>query len=688
MKKLKHLPLRTSRRKQRGIATILVVALVGVALTAASVGIMHTVRSTQEKQVSVHASTHAQTGVWSGVEAMRRYLGMIDNDTLLALPESLEIGLSEDNHYGQITANDISITEMADGTYRVSANIVNVHDAAKASSAVGVVFEVSDGCEDCIELSAALDFHDDLNVGGNIDLKVPEGASPTIHVDGNIQVHHVGITGLGELRATGSVSLNSGVEVNNIYSNEDVELTASAQAQQIFAGGKVTTGKHSNSGARVIQANKAVSLGGSYRSDSVNTLETIITFTDNHGYFYAKEDITVDTSGTQPISSVSTKGDVHITRPSAGVNQIVAEGTLRCPSPGWSLFTSISVNGGLDSDCAKAVDQIGDGVTVGASNNVMLMKKLEPFTIPKIVVNVWALKEHANYILEYDEDKGRTKVTVQNIHGQAEDVDYYIGDYPSPHPHKSYLCTEFNAEGSCAAPAVPHIAMCLGHSTQDSCITYDTTTQTWELNGTSAAPGIMWFKGNVKLDNGYNYTTVLATGNVETGGGFRGVSVNYAGYDEICLATGSKTGNQGTYNSRFGGQHPINLCDTSEGKYLPIPVGNIAIAAGGFDPEKGGEYAGGNIDLASSNEVYGAVLAGGVLTTGGSTKVYGHVLAAVQGGRGLADNKLGGSTLVDLTQGPDTYNPSIVPDMAPPCITGCEPGDFPERSKLLWSRYL
>lgn len=679
MKTLKHLPLRTSRHKQRGIATILVVALVGVALTAASVGIMHTVRSTQEKQVSVHASTHAQAGVWSGVEAMRRYLGMIDNDTLLALPDSLEIGLSEDNHYGRITANDISITEIAEGIYHVSANIVNVHDAAKASSAVGVVFEVSDACEDCVELSAALDFHDDLDVGGQITLTMPEGVQPVINVDGDISILNVGMSELGQLSATGSISLGSEATVDIIYSNDDVILSGKATASAVYAGGRVKTS--GAAGADEIKANKAVTIDGGHRSETVESLETITISKAGHGYLNAKGDIIVDNS----VERTLTKSDVVVTRAAAKIDQIVAEGTLRCPTPGWSRFDSLSINGDLGSDCAQAANQI-DKVTVGANNTVTVMTKLQPFSIPKTVVDVWVLKDKANYVFEYDEDKGRTKVTVQNINGQVDDVDYYIGDYPGK--HKSYLCTEFNAAGKCIAPAEPHLTVCLGHSTNNDCISYDVATETWELDGTSAAPGIMWFKGSVILDNGRNYTTILATGNVKTGGQFRGVSVNYAGYDEICLATGRQIGMQTEYRKRFGHQYPTNLCDKEEGEYLPIPTGNIAIAAGGYNPEKGGEYSGGNIELATNNEVYGAVLAGGTLKTGGSTKVYGHVLAAVQGERGLEENKLGGNTTIDLSDTPDTYDPSIIPDMAPPCITGCEPEDFSERSKLLWSRYL
>ena len=75
----------TSPRHQRGITTILTMLLVGLGLTATTMGVMHSVKSTQQKQLAVHAATHSQAGAWVGVEIFRRYLNSIDEATLKAV---------------------------------------------------------------------------------------------------------------------------------------------------------------------------------------------------------------------------------------------------------------------------------------------------------------------------------------------------------------------------------------------------------------------------------------------------------------------------------------------------------------------------------------------------------------------------------------------------------------------------
>ncbi|MEY4589507.1 MAG: hypothetical protein RL497_1583, partial [Pseudomonadota bacterium] len=74
-----------SPKNQNGIATVLIIVLVGLGLTATSMGIIHSVRSTQQKQIAAHAITHAQAGAWTGVEVFRRYLASLTTVQLTAL---------------------------------------------------------------------------------------------------------------------------------------------------------------------------------------------------------------------------------------------------------------------------------------------------------------------------------------------------------------------------------------------------------------------------------------------------------------------------------------------------------------------------------------------------------------------------------------------------------------------------
>lgn len=702
---------------QRGIATVLIVVLIGVALTATSMSIMHSLRSTQEKHIAVHASTNAQTGAWTGVEALRRYLESRTPAQIEALhgtTPAMVVG-GTDNPYGTMSVGSLQVSSQAN-SYKVSTTIVNTHQNAHASAAVGVVYEVEkiDPCPGCVRLTAALDFHDDLQVGGGITITMPNNTLPTINVDGDVSMMNLSPMNLGILNATGGVSLDSNMRVEEIYSNGNVSLTGDARAAKVTTRGSVTTG--GSGGARVIWANGNVTLGGVYRSDAVNSRSAVTVSTGAHGNVKTIGTVTVGGSTTK-VDEAQTKGNVVVNKPDMEISRVVAEGNLSCggSASAWATFTSIQVNGSVQSSCATAktkADNVNDpSVIAGASNSVTAMAEIPVITIPRMVVDVWTLKQYANYVFERDTATNRTKVTVNNIKNIPNGSIFWVGNYEGYYdatadiwvpPRKNRLCTAFNQNGFCTAPSVNNMEVCIGHSTDNECLSYETGTKTWKFDGKSALPGVLWFKGSVNLNNGYNYGTILATEHVTTGGQMRTQSVNYAGFNAMCKAIpsadypdGSAAGNaidKAAYTLTFSDQYPTNLCDMTTGqqKYLPIDVGNIAIAAGGYDPAGNGTYSGGDVTMGANNGIYGVVLAGGYLITGGQTNIYGYVSAAVQGGRGVKDNQLGGSTTVDLTRGNQYYDPAKVPDMTGGACPNCSglSGARTGASKVLWSKYL
>lgn len=687
----------SSPHSQRGIATILIVVLIGVALTATAMSIMHSMRSTQEKSIAVHAATNAQTGAWAGVEAFRRYLETRTPTEIGNLPTALEMSVGGNtNPYGTMTVGGIGVTSLAN-SFRVTATITNTHESAHASAAVGVVYDVEkiDPCPGCVKLTAALDFHDNLDVGGGISFVMPAGTLPTINVDGNVSMINLAPMTLGVLNSTGTISLDSNMRVEEINSNGNVRLTGDARAAKVTTRGTVVTG--GSGGARIIWANGSVTLGGVYRSDAVNSRSTVDISTGAHGNVKTIGAVTVGGSTTK-VDEVQTKTNVTVNN-STEITRVIAEGNLSCGAgfAGWNNFTSISVNGEVTASCAAArarANNANDTTVVhGAANNVVAMEEVAPVVIPRMVVDVWTLKQFANYVFEWDSAVNRTKVTVKNIN-TAPDGEYWVGKYADN--QQDYLCRTFDASGKCLTPAAT-LQGCIGHSEWNPCMTpvYNTTNKTWTFDGKSALPGVLWFKGNVNLNNGFNYGTVLATGNVTTGGQMRIQSVNYSGFNPMCKAipnadyTGDAT-DKTRYTNTFSDQYPKNLCDMTQQRYIPITVGNIAIAAGGYDPAGNGAYSGGDVTLGANNGIYGAVLAGGYLKTGGETRIFGYVSAAVQGGRGVTDNRLGGSTTVDLTRGNENYDPAKMPDMTggacPDCagLTGPKTG----ASKIHWSKYL
>jgi hypothetical protein len=715
----------TSRpSSQQGIATVLIVVLIGVALTATAMTIMHSMRSTQEKQVAVHAATNAQTGTWAAVEAFRLYLetkGVGD----LVNGQNYDIALEG---YGTMVAKDINVTSNGTG-HRISANIVNVQEAARASTAVGAVYEFTpaSSCPGCVSLSTALDFHDDLVMSGQITFTLPPGVKRNINVDGDVSMIHIANTSLGTLNSTGAVSLGSSMLVEEINSNDNVILVGGAKADKVTTRGMVVTGNtavtnstacqsgaafvqvpnficHLNpntatpdtcthvclgadSGAKIVWANGAVVLGGTTRSDNINSLSTITVHPATpvtHGILRTKEDVTIHSQ--QPtIEEIFTKGSVSI-QGDPRVHKIVAEGGLNCNPGTWNKYTSISLNGIVNAACTgpRSVSEQASptALLVNQSNTVTVMNEVAPFTTPKTVIDVWPLRQYANYIFEYDSTYARTKVKVKNIRnvaGETEEEFWLGGGY--------YLCKagpSGNPNDSCTKVTSPTLDMCHGWNPGASCLTY--ANGTWKLEGLSLPPGILWFKGNLGFHqgNGEINSTILATGNVTfLQGQIRISAVNYGGYNAICNPTGI-----------YSDQIPSNLCNASE--YVPINVGNIGIAAGGYDVSG---YSGGDINLGQNNIVYGSVLAGGYLTTDGQTVVNGYVTAAVQGDKRsdeIKKNDLRGNTTIDLTRGNEHFNPAIIPDMTdgslcPDCGgsggSGGGGGSAGE-AKILWTKYL
>ncbi len=372
---------------------------------------------------------------------------------------------------------------------------------------------------------------------------------------------------------------------------------------------------------------------------------------------------------------------------------ITSEGNLDCPTSNDLRLGDVSINGSLEAGCVLNATNTTSN-QVGASNAITIMDELTPITIPPVIIDVWTLKDQAHFVFEYDEDANEPRVTVKNITGIPNGV-YTIAKYADN--AWAFIC-KATTSGICTDPVSRYIPVCLGDSEWmgSSCINYDTATETWTIDGSNAAPGIMWFEGNLTLDIGYTYTTFLATGHVVDNGNFLGAAVNYGDYEEMCEATGTNVyRNQWSpeYTNAYEGFYPSDLCDTATPAYKPTAVGNIAIAAGGYHPDDGGVYSGGNITLGNSSKVWGTVLAGGYLNTGGSTEIFGYVTAAVTAGKGSGDNVLDGGTTIDLSVATDNYNPALVPNMssaasgASSSSSGSSSSGAPA-AQVLWSKYL
>ena len=676
-----------NRNQEKGFATIVFIMLVGLAITATGTGVMHSVKSTQQKSIAVNSITHSQTGAWVGAEAFRLYLSQQDVTGITTLLQNVTIGM--DPSYGSITASNIQVTNMGSNTYRVSADIVNIHAAARSSAALNVVYEVQPGSSGAGTITPpepidAVDFNDDLKLNGSLTLIAADGGKYNLNVNGDVELGGARTNALGTINSTGTVTLGSSVTVDNIYANDDVVLN-NTTVDTVSTLGYLTA---NNATIDQIYSNHDVTIVSGGPFSFVSALENVYSQnSQGHGYINAGESVTIT---NDPVDRLEAVGEVTLNS-GAEFGDVVSMDDITCVGTYWNNFTSLSANGSLHN-----CDTSSGNAQSGASRTVTPMTPLEPYTLTATVVDVWTVRNAANYIVTYDDTAGRIKVTVNNVAGIVNGSEYFVGDYShgGTYPnYRDYLCETVNGSGTCTAPAEPLTPICIHESLYNSgCISYSMSSNTFTVNPSTTAPGIMWIDGDVTLGNGFGMTTVLATGNIVTNNRFKSWSANYGGYDKICLADNSHMTKGGPVKQRYtqvySEHYPTNLCDIDNSVYMSDGTGNIALAAGGIDPDGDGSYSGGNISLGASTEVTGAVLAGNLLDTSGNTTVYGVVASSAAGESNANGNSLGSSTTIDLSRGTNTYDPSSIPDMSGTTTAGVTTAPINSVSRMLWVKYL
>lgn len=177
--------------RQRGIATLLVILLVGLALTATTLGVVWEVRGTQDKVLSVHTAT-------------------LDATTLAALPTTLPVGGIDG-----ITIASVSVSGSA-SPYQVVADITGTGAASVAT--IRAVYAVTpddagDGGETLCAAAtpaAAMVFNGDLDYsGGSLVVENTAADFTDIAVGGDITVHSGSSAKISGC-ATGDVTLSGG----------------------------------------------------------------------------------------------------------------------------------------------------------------------------------------------------------------------------------------------------------------------------------------------------------------------------------------------------------------------------------------------------------------------------------------------------------------------------------------------
>lgn len=704
--------------RQKGVATILVILMIGVGVIAVSAGTLHTLRNTQERQLVAQSQVNAQAGAWAAVEVVRKLLGTLDKQQLATLDANTTWGITGTEGLTQ-SALIKTITPPV-GTaaeFKITAEVSAIAAAGQSSSTIEVVYSVTPaGTPGIYNLAGALDFYNDLVASGGIILDAPSRGLD-FNVDGDFNATSLSITGTGlrNVSVTGSVTMDSDVHAELLRAR-NVTINGGATARVIEAFGKpvgdpgsvgtetskakgdtccgtvrlnswgASWAKDANgaslkpdvranglvysagAGASKIAARRSVSLtsGGAVHGDITTLVDLTVTGNGNGiGVIHAGRNVTINATPTASISAV---------------------GTVTCSG---AVAHNISA-GQIDPACIKGVHSIG-------AATAPQVNELPPVTLTQPKVDAYTLKGAANYAIEFVGNK--VQVTVKNVNGLQDGI-YYIGSYGSY--VREYLCTHLEANSANKCDASKHAMasakpFCVNSTVaapeHDKCFSFDSTTKTMSLSGSfpnMAIPtGVIWIDGSFNLATGPFFNTFIATKNITTSGQLATYAINYAAaYDNKTPPSNAVCKNQygtATYTA-FNGLYPTNFCSSS-GVFTPSPIGNLGLLAGGYDPvdnPNGAKsvYSGGVITLAAGNEVFGTVAAGNLLKTSGNTTIHGFISAAGLQQAPNVTNNLGGRTEVNLNNLPNTYTPGEIPDMS-----GGGAG-VTAQSIVLWSRYL
>ena len=222
-------------KRQRGVATLLIVLMVGLAVSVTVAATIYSLRGTQSQQLTTHSATAAQAAAWRGVEALRLYLlqvetsvwpGWVGND---AKPVT---GLEA---LGIRAATVTSVEATGSDHYRVSAQVTGTAGVGNAltTATVEVVYDVVPGSGTpglppvCASMPKApmvfngnLDYsggkldvtnavnYENIVVAGNLTIGGGSTARISGCVKGDVSLTGGGITDNGHLYSEGNIRIN------------------------------------------------------------------------------------------------------------------------------------------------------------------------------------------------------------------------------------------------------------------------------------------------------------------------------------------------------------------------------------------------------------------------------------------------------------------------------------------------
>jgi len=688
------------RKTQTGYVTVLVSVLFGLAFTATVLGSAAYIRSTQALSMASHAQVQAQLKAWTGAELVRQYLAAVQTQSsanLIALAAAVNHAPTPLTITGVqgVTATLMSVdsaTAPTQFTAQIQGSTASNTSAASTSTLQAVYTVKTSGGG----TTPALNFNRNLVLGGSINVISPAGSTTqySVNVMGDVTTGGNSITGVSAINSTGTINIGSGSSFQALNSDCDVVITGSVTAVAVNAqrnicetGGASVSGTALANGSVSSQATESANGTIAARASPTGAASCSAAGYSGSGTVAATCPIPptlgVDlNSGAAGAAVVNSDGNVTLA--SGTIGRLSDVGNLTLTNYGAVNPGTVSA-GTYGGTLTKPQYDTQVNVTRVANNTVNITPAVA-VTLTTSAFNAYNLQTVANYAFTFD-PSGLLQVTVTNVNGVINGT-YWVGNYSSG--NLDYLCstvTPGSTAGSvtCATPAITSSKkICYGFSAQNSCFSYSSSAGSMTISGTTMAPGIVWFRGNLTVSTGTYYNTFIATGNIATSGADSVYAPNYAGYSgTVGTTTYAPTGI--CVNSQFPSLYPTQLCNTSSATYNATAssgIGNFAFMAGSWVganyPGQAG-YVGGNVSLGASSHAYGDIKAGNEFSSGGSTTVAGSATALAQGA--VVQNSMGGSTTFNLSNLPATLSISGG-------ATGTGAASGSTSIVMQWARYL
>lgn len=226
------------RTAESGVATILIVSLLGLSMTVSVVGVAYYIRSTQAQTTSMQAQTQAQMKAWTGVELMRQYLQKLRDDNKLGdlgkLSPPVDLTLSAGAGVNDMIDATLTAMDPATQTFRVRIEgATALGSAAEARALVEAVYDLQNGPTSQCSASppAATVFKGNTTLsGGGTSIRTSSGEFRQIAVDGVLT-----ITGSSPVKLSGCAKSDinmsgGGVAGKSVFHSENGDIVINSMS--------------------------------------------------------------------------------------------------------------------------------------------------------------------------------------------------------------------------------------------------------------------------------------------------------------------------------------------------------------------------------------------------------------------------------------------------------------------------